>query len=424
MYWVLLFSLNFFLASTSLSQVSSQLGESKPFIGKSGTAGRPSIDGVDFNPAIAGEVKRSSILVTWGASSYEYSQRYPGFEAHSSRKFGLNPKLPIPKFLYKISPRLGVSGTAIPFPVSQTIDVEDIPIVILSQQSLVDIKGEGKVNALADLNIGYAIANQFSVGMRFHYLSYEGGGDLSESSAGEKIASFDVKSETVNIVMGAKFSAPLFSVGILVGVFKSASVTSKLDSQLNAIQEGDANDDGKDSTSSSLNPLRLGLGVRFHPKVYATIDVEYKKVEKGKKRFSIVDMTEKELDAYDTISFYSGAEVRVDHQTDVMFGYFNEPGSIGPGSKGEDGKTGFGFFDLALNLGEPPEQPVWGLAGGIRYKFDRIRLRKRKRGFYRVIFETGLVYSETSIGIDESGEQPGAYLAKRYKIPVKLVYRF
>lgn len=424
----LILGLNFLVTSTSVAQVSSQLGDSNPLLGKSGTAGLPSIDSVGFNPAIAGELKRSSVQLIWGMESYQYNQRYPGFEAHSSSKTGLSPKLPIPRFIYKATPHFGIGGTIIPFAVSQPISVQDIPIVILSQQSLVDIEGLGKLNALADVSMGYAIHNTFSLGMRFNYVSYEGNGDLTESVGGTNIASFAVQSETMDLGIGLKFNMPQFSIGIMVSAFQSELVTSKFDTKLGVVKDDEesdgADDNGKSKTSGSLNTMRLGIGIRFHPRIYGAFDVEYEKAKKGEKRFSVVDMAEKELDSYDTLSFYSGMEFRVDSQSDVLVGYFNEPGSIGPGTKGEDGKAGFGFFDLALNLGEPPERPVWGMGAGIRYRLQPVRFKKKKRRFYRVILEAGVLYSETSIGIDEQGEQPGAYLAKRYKVPIKIIYRF
>ena len=167
--------------------------------------------------------------------------------------------------------------------------------------------------------------------------------------------------------------------------------------------------------------------------------MEYQKAKSGRTRYSVVDLKNKEVDSYDTWSLYTGMQYAFTPEFTLMRGYLNEPGSIGPGAKGDDEKTGFGFMDLAQNLGNPPSRPQWIFSAGAQFNFmkegdrgsdkskgDRSakEARGRKQNYYKLNLESGITYGETSIGIDETGEQPGAYLVRRFGVPFKLTYRF
>src|SRR5690606_8926802 len=96
----LTFSL-FTALSHASAQTENQFGHPNIFLGKAGTAGPPSLDAISLNPALLGELEQSEVQVRWGLASTDYSQRYPGFEAKTSKKTGTDPKFPIPSFAYK-----------------------------------------------------------------------------------------------------------------------------------------------------------------------------------------------------------------------------------------------------------------------------------------------------------------------------------
>lgn len=414
--------------SLAFCQIGDQLGVPNPLIGRTGTAGRPSIDSVVVNPAQAGELSRSEVQGVWGLASTEYSQRYPGFKAHSSNSFGLNPAFPIPRFIWKLNRNFGLGGLIVPFPVSQDINLKDLPIVILEQENSVDIKGRGTLNGMANIVAGYRFNESFSMGANFEYYSLTGYGDVVPTDSSEPLASFSVKTTQVAVGLGMKVKAKRFSVGLWTNVFSTTQNFTDFSSVLDKNSEStsdpaEATDTGgKTIHSDFLNPIRIGIGVDLSKKWFVTSDVRYTRAGKGQKRYSIVDLKEKPLDSYDTIAVFLGSEVKVNSETDLLFGYFNEPSAVGPGSPGANGKTGFGFMDLAFNLGEPPSSPIWGVGAGARYNFKKVG---RRRAFhYQMAVEGGFVFAETSIGVDEDGEQPGAYLAQRYQFPLKFIYRF
>jgi len=418
-----------FLLSTSVfgREVEDSLGVGNLLLGKTGAAGPASTDAASINPAQAPWLRFSEIQLGWGLQSYTYQMRNKGFSTHEESGSGLDGSTPIPRFVYKPSTRVGVTGMIIPFTVKQDIDVQELPIIVLGQESLVDIVGEGKLKGYADLNLGYIVNKGFSVGANINYVAVEGNGSIETSEDGAKLAEFGVSSTTIRLGVGLKANFSHFSVGVVSPIYSQNKTETSFKSELISGDDDSGDDGGSETTNDFLNPIRVGVGYHLPNRIGASIDVRYKRAKKGQMRYSIVDLAEKELDVYDTWSVYLGTEVRVLPQMDVLVGYLNEPGEIGPGAKGKDEKTGYGFFDLALNLGEPPDKPLWLVGVGARFSFwpEEVKRKKRKNiTKYRMAVEAGAVYGETSIGIDEDGEQPGAYLVRRYKFPFKLIYRF
>lgn len=409
-----------------LGEGESKFGQPHALMGRAGTAGPASLDAISLNPAHAGAITSSEVQARWGFSSVDYSQRYPGFEAHSSKKQSLDPKMPIPAFVYKFNRRLGFGGIFIPFPVKQSINVKELPIVILDQVNRVDLDGSGELKALVDMSLGYQVNPDFSLGMNLYYMSIEGDGALIPSGSSDlgSLATFRVATDTLGFGLGFKATFDQVSVGLSTRAYEQVSQSSTFESSLSQAQEAEETGKSNFTKASVFNPLRLGLGYEYAFGSGVMADLVYRRATKGEKRFSVVDFKEKELDVYDTFSLYTGGYHLVNPRLTAQFGFFYEPSAIGPGTKGEDGKTGFGFMDLALNLGDPPLAPMWAVGTGAKYEFDRLPAKRKKPASYRMCIESGLVYAEASVGVDEEGEQPGAYLVRRYMVPFRFSYRF
>lgn len=420
----------FFLNLNSVfAQVENKFGTPNALTGKTGVAGPASVDSATYNPAQASLLKQTEVAVGWGPIYTEYMYRYPGFAAQSSKKLGPDG-FPIPRFVYKYQPRIGFGGIIIPFPVNQDIKVKNLPMVIFNQLNFVDIKGKGTLNGFADLFWSYILSPAMSVGVNLKYISFTGKGDLRAAGiGGNPIASFEVSAATTSVGLGTKIRvSDMLTLGVASSVFSSTTQKSSFETNINLGSDEETDNGKAKSTTSStfLNPLRFGLGLKLSPKTQVMFDLEYVQAPEQGEVFSVVNLTYKKKDVSDTLSPYFGLEFKWSPVTEFLFGGFYEPSSVGPGSPDKNGKAGFGFMDLAMNLGDPPSEPQWMIGGGVRKHFMPVVVsspKGKKRQKYQLGIEYGITYGETSIGIDD-GEQPGAYYVRRIKLPLTVIYSF
>jgi hypothetical protein len=213
------------------------------------------------------------------------------------------------------------------------------------------------------------------------------------------------------------------SVGLNARVLSMSSSKITLETQL---IDDPAQKAPKSSNSSNVfDRIRLGTEVRLSDSLAALLDLEYTRIKKGAKQFSLVDLTEKTVDQYDTLSAHSGVAFQYNAPTRIMGGFQYIPSSKGAGSPGKDGKTGLGAFDRLMGQGDIPNRPLWAVSLGAQYGMQRVVPKSRTRKpYYRLLIDAGFVYSESSIGIGSDGEQPAAYLTRTTNIPARLTYRF
>jgi hypothetical protein len=420
----------------SHAQVRDMIANSPILRGKTGVATTADLDSIWLNPAQVARFDENQIGATWGVQLYDYTYRFPGFSAVKKSKTSLNPAIPVPNFVYKLSKKLGISGLVIPFSVSQDIKGSDLPLIILGQQAQVDLSAKGQLEFFLESTLGYEFNSNSWGGFSLHYSKFSAQGDLVPSGSGPPpIASFSLSQSTFQLGLGGITKFSKFSFG-LSGVLVSQA---KVVSSFTSLTDDKANSPSDESKSDYLNPIRFGLASHHIIRTELSLDIEYKRKSSKPTRNSIKEFKTKALDEYDTLSVFAGSVFRSSNQLHILSGAFYEPSSIGAGEASENGKTGFGFMDLAMSLGQPPSRPRWGVAFGIRnlrmpavFYDDNSDLQSR-RGYkgddekskvYRLTVESGIVYSETSIGVDNKGEQPGAYLVKRFEIPIKLSYKF
>lgn len=415
-------------SEVSFSQVEGKFGTPNLLLGKTGATTQASIDSATFNPAQAGQIKETEAQVSWGFQSTQFSQRYPGFEANTSQS-PIIDGLPIPRFVYKLTPRIGIGGIVIPFSLNQDIKAKGLTIVVLGQPHAVNLTGKGTLNGFANLFGGFAVNPALSIGLNFTYLSFKGSGDLSVVDAvGDPLASFSVAQTTIKLGVGFKIKpSPPLTIGLSTTAFSHTTQDTAFESGFSSIQNQDAatgENSASDAFSSFLNPIRGGIGLRINPSIRVYGELEYFRADRQYQEFSVVNLKKKPKDISNTLSAYLGSELEILQDKDILLGFFYEPSSVGPGSKESTGEAGFGFMDLALNLGEPPPRPQWMASSGVRFNLAKEQASIGKKiQRYQMAIETGIAYGETSIGID-NGEQPGAYLVKRIKVPFKLIYRF
>ncbi len=395
--------------------------------GNAGAAGTSTIARSFINPAHAALLPASSITLSSGLKSQSYYQRYMNFDAHTSKDTGLDG-IPLPLFVYKMTPEIGIFGAIVPFSVGQDIEVKDVPIIILEQEQQVDIVGKGTLEFLAALTVGVKLSNSLSVGLFGSY--FKARGDIDLLANGSSLASVQANLANGEVKFGFIYApVRMFRVGLVTSVWRYSSTEVIIDSELAKLAKKEEGatapaEGGPKSSTSFLNPIRLGIGFRPTNKIEADLDFSYKR-SSPKSEFSLVDFKEKEKDVYNTMSVFFGSAFGVGGEGSVLLGYSYQPSDVGPGSRGVDGKSGFGFMDIALGLGDPPSKPQWSMAAGFRKGFGSlIKKTPKSQGYREMQIDGGFAFSETSIGIDEDGEQPGAYLVQTYRFPVTFTYRF
>ena len=408
-----------------------ELEGSKVLIGGVGAAYNPSFESAQINPAISPFVSTTTIEGNLPISYKKSNIRYPGQPTFTDSGFGFG--FPMIGGIIKPMNRMAISVFAVPFAVSTKIEKSGLPFKVLDQISTIKLAGTGKLVHLYDIGAAYRINKTLSLGLRYYTSAFSGSVNILNSQ-NSQIAS--VEAEMTNSFIQTGIYLRL-NRAISLGLSANLNETSDSKTNMSTFADGTLNNETTEEAptkiSKSLSKARIGIAIALNSKTTISTDIEHKpKVEK--KAASVVDFKVKPVDTYATTSFHFGGDYQFSSNKEIIFGAQNIPSSIGPGSISQN-KIGFGITDILTNLGEIPSKPVFTLAVGLRFKHGKIlnkaAIKKSVRSktgrpdkIYQLKIESGLAYSETSIGVDDSGEQPGAYLATRYIIPIKFTYHF
>lgn len=392
-------------------------------------------EGANSNPANAAWVDRSQI--DWHPEVFTNSTlhvRYPGFETTTKGDSGMGGLLGNPGFIYKVNPRLGIGGYAVPpLPIELDIKAKKIPVVVLGAQNFVDIEGKGSLGGAARGIAGYRLTDNFGIGVSVSFLSVNFEGDLLAD--GNSLA--HIKLATTDIVLNSGIRWDVvpgkFAVGVAVGVAKITNTDLVLDSPLLGAAGGDGADTESAPKTSTvpLNSVLVGVQYVVNPKIRILADVQYDRVDKEATGQSIVDFKTKRKDVYDTVSPRFGAILSVIDRGNILVGGRYDPASVGAGSRSaEDPSLGFGTIDLVMIfMGQGSLTPGYQIGGGMQMGFSpksdtNAKGKKTGRAYYAWTVGAGFTYRYASLGIDEEGELPGAYQQKTYGIPASVTYRF
>jgi hypothetical protein len=149
------------------------------------------------------------------------------------------------------------------------------------------------------------------------------------------------------------------------------------------------------------------------------LDIEYTVANAGERRFSIVDLEEQPLDAYDTLAVRFGSKLAISARDSLTAGYVYEPAGVGDGERGKGTKTGFGTIDyVPIFVGIEDLKPYQRIVAGFGRTFGRMK------GYDRWSVAGGVALQEASRGVDENGELPGAYRQRKLIFPVQVTYRY
>lgn len=423
-----------------IAQVEGMMGSSNNLLGKTGTGHDQSrTASLSYNPAHISEITKPEINANTGLEYYMYSYRFIGDTSHSSSHIGL-AGIPLPTVVYPVSKSIILGGFLIPIPVPTNIDAKKLPMGLFGQLNHVDLHGKATLNFYANIYASILRTPTMSLAANLYYASFEANvGVTANGYSGDNLVDVKLSNSTLNLKLGvkAKVLSRLY-LGLSTVLYSSSTTSQQMTTVLNEDTDDDGNPDPGDEVISSssvpIQNIRAGLTFKMLPRLMLYTDVLYQRVPKSK-QFSLVDLVEKEKDTADTFSVYAGGEYIWNPKYQILAGAFYEPSSVGPGSKGKDGKAGFGFMDLAMSLGEPPTTPGWGISAGARIGFMKIKSKKRSQSsqsqaytryspYYQLTLDTGVVFSMVSIGISEQGEQPATYDVTRLKFPLELTYIF
>jgi hypothetical protein len=417
-----------FWFSSSEAKAQLALGSASFLKGKVGAAGEFSPEKIFVNPAHLANTPQHYVGLSINPAFTDYFQRYPGFATYEKSDFSFFGGLPTPFFGYKIDSRLAISAMVIPFSVGIDIDKKRLPLILLGQQQNVDLVGQGSLEFLASSVLAFRMNDQLSMGVTATYASFGGDVELKASGSSAPLVGIDAAITNTSLDLGVLFKVnSSMSLGLSGNIFKLTDTAMTLESPLlDASEQSDGGlESPSDSGTSFLGKIRAGMSAKLNRKISIDVDLEYENPAE-RSEFSIKDLKEKPKDLYPTVSLYSSAKLQIRRSYSAVVGACYEPSSVGPGSSDDNGKTGFGMMDILTGLGEPPTRPQWRVSAGMQLGLSRIRNRSRKRGKrskigYRYVLEFGISYFQTSIGISESGEQPGAYFYDGYQFPVSLV---
>jgi hypothetical protein len=403
-----------------------------------------SVSPLSINPASSAFLqKHSSSLSITPISSNDVKLRYIGSEGISKKS-----ESPLafsdaqPGFALKPMRRVSFGiGELLP-PVSVKRDIDDVPIVVLNDVNLVDLKINASVKYGLALFGGYLLNDRLAVGGGFasRQILVKA---IANTNSGEKLFSGQFRLTTTTLNVGANFLAQKnrLRLGVATSVFSSNGITASIETPL-------ASGPGTQSLNNNSSEAKLVFGdfifgAELEANSLATLcaDVVWKRADKGQKEFSLVDLQEKPKDVYDTVSVFANGRYKAQEKQYAIAGFSYEPAPIGGGSKGATGKSGFGMKETALLYsGFGDLLPAWSFSFGLQYgdglptindeepakpknkrnKSDQVAVRKNERQdlWDRLTFSISLRYRRASLGIDETGELPAAYSQTRLQFPV------
>jgi hypothetical protein len=400
-----------------------------PLLGGVGGA-YPTAEASRLNPAHAAALETSEVYYAPELYKSEAIRvRYPGFSTASRSFSGLGLLSPSaqPAAIFKLQRHVGVGGFLLPpLPFSVEIKKDAIPVVVLGQPNSVDLKAKGELLGAGELTYGRTIALiSAGIGITYAKLGIEA---ALTASGGDTLATVRGTAETLAIRTGVYHSWPgkKLAVGAAMDLLRSQILRMKVDSPL-LPSDGPGLGSSGESRSVLTDPLAqvlLGLRAGLSDTWQVMVDVDYKRNPKSQVSYSLVELKEKKRDLYDTLAIRFGQITSFRAGTSFLSGFRYEPAALGPGGRGDGSKTGFGTIELAqIFTGLSPLTPYYEIGFGIEKKFP-VRGRARASGVGQWTGQFGLTYSKGSAGIGSSGELPGAYLYKKFAVPVGVIWRF
>ncbi len=405
-------------------------GFADPMLGDAGAA-LATADATLINPANGAFLDR-----TQGTGSFELYRnetlyiRYPGGEPVVDSKTGLGSIAGAspPVGVIKLTPNLSLGGYAIPPGIAVDVNVNRIPVLILGQTNFVDINAKGTAEFLGGFSTSYRISERLSLGIGGSIRSISFTAILTPSEGGPALATAQGKISDINGQFGFRLELVpgRFGVGAGVTAFQIHEETTELDSPL--FPTDDARNASPSGTNQTvpLSQITAGFYAGF-ARLKILGDIRYTRAIQGVEVFSIPELKPKTKEVYDTVGISGGALLQLSERINGVGGFRYEPASVGPGSLStptDEGTAGFGTLDLAqVFVGLGSLTPYTQVGVGFQFmSFPRTISKSDRTGkgpskFYTLTVHGGIGFKEGSLGVDQSGEQPGAFYQKKIFIP-------
>ena len=433
------------MASLSLSLVTSPaLGD--PLLGDA-VAAYSTAEAAEDNPANAAFLDQTQFsFVGEMIKNEQIDVRYPGFEPTKILNRGVAVPTNKPGFIFKANKRISYGGFILPpLPIAVNLERSRIPVIILGTQNYVDLKITAKIEGLASGTAGFRLSERFGVGVSAKYQAIKFKANLAPSSGGSSLADVDGKLSQLALIVGARMIAIpgtlQFGVAAALATLQSQGidVNSPLIGDANAL-EPSKSDGAKARILNPLDSILVGTQLSIGGRVRLLADMRYTKAVKAQAGFSLVALKPVPQDLHDTLSVRSGALVRVLPNTNLLLGFRYEPANLGPGNRSAEPLVGFGTMNLIqIIAGLAPMTPYTMVAAGVQIglvaknpggpqhfsKIERTpQTAQLTAPYYQLMLEVGIAYTYASLGIDSTGELPGAYLYRKVSLPFGLIYRF
>ena len=392
----------------------------------------------DANPANAAFLEQSQVVyISEAIRDEQIKVRYPGFDPITISNSGFTIPITKPAFIYKITPRIGVGGFFVPaIPVTVNLKKPKIPVVILGAQNFLDLSVSAKVQGVGGATFGYRINDRLGVGLGATYQAAQFAAKMTSSSDNSLLADVDGSGSQTSMIVGlrAVILPNILQIGIAADVYSQQKVSLNIKSPLlegTGVENGLGNSGDAFSGSKSFSSILVGGQLGLGQRVRILTDLRHSRVDKSQTGFSLVSLKQAKQDLYDTTSVRAGAIVSAMPRLNLLMGIHAEPSNIGPGKRGDDPLIGFGTINLVqIMAGLAPLTPYTMVAAGLQLGLVAKSVRKpqmahgREKGYYQLVLEGGVTYTYSSLGIDSSGELPGAYLYRKVGVPLGFIYRF
>jgi hypothetical protein len=401
-----------------------------PILGDAGAAWSTA-DATQVNPANGAFLDR-----TQGTGSLELLRneslyiRYPGGDPVIERKSGLGglaSTVP-PSGVLKLGPNFALGGYIIPPGITVDVDVNKLPVFILSQTQLIDIKVKGTADFLGGFTTSYRFGDMLSLGIGGNLRTISFVANLQPSGTGTNLATARGKISDMNGLFGARLDLVpgKFGVGLGVTVFQVHEESIDLETDPSLPLPTDAAPSGTNQTvpmSQIVAGYYADLG-----RLKILGDVRYTRAIQGVEVFSVAELKPKTKEVHDTVGVSGGGVLQFSERLNGLAGFRYEPATVGSGSRStndQEGTAGFGPIELAeVFVGLKSLTPYTQYAAGFQLmllpkslpKSDRVGRGSPSR-YYTLTIHGGIGYREATLGIDENGEQPAAYYQKKIFIP-------
>lgn len=401
-----------------------------PVLGDAGAAWSTA-DATQVNPANGAFLDR-----TQGTGSIELLRneslyiRYPGGDPVIDRKSGLGglaSAVP-PSGVLKLGPNFALGGYIIPPGITVDVNVKKLPIFILSQTQMIDIKVKGTADFIGGFTTSYRFGDMLSLGVGGNLRSISFTANLQSSDAGGTLATARGKISDMNGLVGARLDLVpgKFGVGVGATAFQIHDESIDLETDPSLPVPTEATPSGTSQTlplSQIIAGYYADLG-----RIKILGDIRYTRAVQGVEVYSVAELKPKTKEVHDTVGVSGGGVLQFSERLSGLAGFRYEPASVGPGSRSsseQEGTAGFGPLELAeVFVGLKSLTPYTQYAAGFQLmllpkniaKSDRIG-RNAPTRYYALTIHGGIGYREATLGIDDNGEQPAAYYQKKIFIP-------